>query len=161
MKKHLPDIFTFCNLISGLWSIALSLQHEFKWAVLLIFFATIFDKLDGAAARKLGTQSPTGKYLDSLSDLVSFGIAPFVFVIEQHMSPVLLLTGILFVCSGAYRLARFMIKEKPFFTGLPITMNGLLFPLLFFLNWDTASTFTIAFIGMGILMISTIKVPKI
>lgn len=161
MKKHLPNIFTFCNLISGLGSVPLSLQHEFKWAVLLIFFATIFDKLDGAAARQLGTESPTGKYLDSLSDLVSFGIAPFVFVIEQHMSTILILTGILFVCAGAYRLARFMIREQPYFSGIPITLNGILFPLLFFLNWNTASIFSIAFIGMGILMISTIKVPKI
>ncbi|MBI3336889.1 CDP-diacylglycerol--serine O-phosphatidyltransferase [Candidatus Peregrinibacteria bacterium] len=161
MKRHIPNILTFCNLISGLGSLSLSLQQEYTWAALLIVFATIVDKLDGAAARKLGTESPIGKYLDSLSDLVSFGIAPFVFVIDQHMTPILLLTGILFVCAGTYRLARFMVKENPFFTGLPITLNGLLFPLLYFLHWNTEQVFTIAFIGMSMGMVSRIKIPKL
>ena len=161
MKKHLPNLLTFCNIISGLLSISLSLQHQFESAMLLLILAVSFDKLDGAVARRLSSQSPIGKYLDSLSDLVSFGIAPFIFVIAQHMNLVLLLIGILFVCAGAYRLARFMAKESPFFTGLPITINGLLFPILFFLHWNTAPVFTFAFIVMSMGMVSRIRVPKL
>lgn len=161
MKKYLPNLLTFCNIISGLGSIALSLNHQFNSAAIFMIIAMIIDKLDGCAARKLSAESPLGKNLDSLSDLVSFGVAPFVFVLSQHRGPLLFLSGMIFVCAGAYRLARFMTRDQPYFSGIPITLNGILFPLLFFLHWNTASIFTIAFIGMGILMISTIKVPKI
>lgn len=161
MKKYLPNLLTFCNIVSGLVSITLSLNHQFNSAAIFMIIAMIIDKLDGLAARKLSAQSPLGKNLDSLSDLVSFGVAPLIFVFTQHTNPPLLLSGILFVCAGAYRLARFMTREQPYFSGIPITLNGILFPLLFFLHWNTESIFTIAFIGMGILMISRIKVPKV
>lgn len=161
MKKCLPNLLTFCNIISGLGSIALSLNHQFDSAAIFMIIAMVMDKLDGLAARKLSAQSPLGKCLDSLSDLVSFGVAPFVFVLMQQIGSSLILSGIIFVCAGAYRLARFMTREQPYFSGIPITLNGILFPLLFFLRWNTASIFTIAFIGMGILMVSSIKVPKI
>lgn len=161
MKKYLPNILTFCNIVSGLLSIHASLQNQFTVAALFLILAVFLDKLDGLAARILSARTPIGKHLDSLSDLVSFGVAPFLFVLQQHTETILIISGIFFVCAGAYRLARFSVKEETFFTGLPITLNGLLFPALFFLHWNTAPVFTMAFMGMGILMISSIKIPKI
>ena len=83
MKKHIPNVITTLNLICGLISITLVLQYHIDkpnyylvWAAFFIFIAAVFDYLDGTVARLLKAYSELGKQLDSLADLVSFGVAP-------------------------------------------------------------------------------------
>lgn len=76
VTKHIPNALTLSNLLCGCISIALASQGHLLWAAYLIFIATLFDFADGLAARALKVQSEVGKQLDSLADLVTFGVAP-------------------------------------------------------------------------------------
>ena len=80
MKKNIPNIITSMNLLLGWTSIYFAYLGEIDWAVGLILLASLFDYLDGFAARKLNVQSALGTQLDSFADLVTFGIAPAVIV---------------------------------------------------------------------------------
>lgn len=133
MRKHLPNAITCCNLLSGCMSILfLGLGMPIK-ASLMIFVAGIFDFLDGFAARLLNAHSPIGADLDSLSDVVSFGMAPgfiMYWLICRSMKgfilPVLgfdLVPCIAFMLPvfAAIRLAKFNIDDtqKTTFRGIP------------------------------------------
>ncbi|MDD2549224.1 MAG: CDP-alcohol phosphatidyltransferase family protein, partial [Bacteroidales bacterium] len=78
--KYIPNTLTLVNLFLGCLSIVASFEGDLLLAGYLILFAAVFDFLDGFAARLLKAYSPIGKDLDSLSDLVSFGVAPSVIV---------------------------------------------------------------------------------
>jgi len=110
------DYLTLLNGISGFLGIILALQGS-QIAPLYIIPAIIFDFLDGRFARS-GRPDSFGKELDSLSDLISFIIAPSIIVYTFAPSLLILIALILFVCNGLIRLARFNIqKEKKFFFG--------------------------------------------
>jgi CDP-diacylglycerol--serine O-phosphatidyltransferase len=86
----IPNILTACNLLSGVLSILLALAGRLDYATLMLLVAAIFDFLDGMAARMLSKTSPLGKQLDSLADMVSFGVAPgilmmVVLVVSIHI----------------------------------------------------------------------------
>ena len=76
MKKHIPNIITLCNLISGCIATCLAFQGETDMALAMIVVGAVFDFFDGMSARLLGVSSPVGKELDSLADVVTFGVAP-------------------------------------------------------------------------------------
>lgn len=122
-----PSIFTTLNLISGLSSVLLAFRHEFRWAATLIAVCILMDIADGFVARKVGATSPFGIQLDSLADLVSFGIAPAVLIHTWALPewPVLAwLAAFLWVACAAFRLARFNVTTDPtadkrYFIGLP------------------------------------------
>lgn len=76
IRKHIPNIITCLNLIAGNLAVIFALYGQLTYAVILIFAAALFDFLDGLAARILNAYSPIGKDLDSLADMVSFGLAP-------------------------------------------------------------------------------------
>ena len=78
MSKHLPNLFTLINLSLGFFSILLSSQGNFSSAALLILFASIADFLDGFLSKKLNAVSDLGKQLDSLSDMITFGVSPSI-----------------------------------------------------------------------------------
>ena len=80
MKKHIPNIFTIFNLILGWLAIFFSYKFSFKISIYCILFASIFDYLDGFAARKLNVESKLGAQLDSLADFITFGIAPAIMI---------------------------------------------------------------------------------
>lgn len=166
MIKQIPNIFTLLNLFLGCIAIVFALQTEtisifvgedlsshynipekLSIASYLIFAAAVIDFLDGFVARLLGATSDMGKQLDSLSDVVSFGVAPSVilyqllkisFIKEENgldTSIVWLLPAFIVACAGAYRLARFNIDNSQSygFKGVPIPAAGLLiasFPLI-------------------------------
>ena len=73
---RLPDLLTTANLACGVASILLASQGQLTWACGLVFAAAVFDVLDGVAARAMGGGTPLGAQLDSLADMVSFGVAP-------------------------------------------------------------------------------------
>src|SRR5690606_22901600 len=76
MKKQIPNILTLLNLFSGCIAIVMAFRNNFEGVVIWVAIASVFDFLDGMAARLLNAFSPIGKELDSLADVVSFGVAP-------------------------------------------------------------------------------------
>ncbi len=123
----LPSLFTIGNLFCGFFSIVLTFDGQYLQAAVLVIFAHLLDILDGAVARLTNTTSQFGIELDSLADLVAFGVAPAVLVYHWALLPWgtwgWLAAG-LYVVSGALRLARFNVQmgnvEKTHFVGLPI-----------------------------------------
>ncbi|MCK5029631.1 MAG: CDP-alcohol phosphatidyltransferase family protein, partial [Bacteroidales bacterium] len=80
IKKHIPNTITSLNLLSGCISIVLAFEGYITFSVYMIFLAALFDFLDGMSARMLKAFSVVGKELDSLADIVSFGVAPSVII---------------------------------------------------------------------------------
>lgn len=143
--KSIPNSITCLNLASGVAAIACAFRPGdfivgtlpgWECAVILIFAAAVFDFLDGFAARLLKAYSDTGKELDSLSDLVSFGVAPAFLLYNMlafmsHDAVPVWLTAMLLLIPvmGALRLARFNVRDaegdNSVFHGLPIPANAL------------------------------------
>ena len=123
----LPALFTAGNIFCGFLSLDASAKGAFESASILIFVAAFFDGIDGRVARLTGTTSAFGEQLDSLADVVSFGVAPAFLVYNWGLSPygrAGLLVSFLFAVCGASRLARFNVQvhvvDKRWFVGLPI-----------------------------------------
>lgn len=122
----LPNLFTTAALFAGFYAIVAALKGNFESAAIWIFVAMILDSLDGRIARLTQTTSPFGAEYDSLSDMVSFGVAPALVVYSWSLSalgkPGWVAAFIFTVCV-ALRLARFNTQlgqsDKRFFTGLP------------------------------------------
>ncbi len=122
-----PSAFTTLNLISGFSSVLLAFRGHFTLAAVLIAFAIVMDIADGFVARLVGATSPFGLQLDSLADLISFGVAPAVLVHTWALEewPVLAwLVAFLWLACAAFRLARFNVTidpaaDKRYFVGLP------------------------------------------
>ena len=123
----LPALFTAGNIFCGFLSLDASAKGAFEYAAILIFAAAFFDGVDGRVARMTGTTSAFGEQLDSLADVVSFGVAPAFLVYHWALSGfgrAGLLVSFLFAVCGAMRLARFNVQihvvDKRHFVGLPI-----------------------------------------
>ncbi len=128
----IPSVFTFFNLFLGFLSIIKSIDGSLHFAAFLIILSALCDALDGKVARLTGMQSRFGFELDSLSDMVSFGIAPGVLAyvgILQSLDWVGILICSIFVFAGAYRLARFNSQnaheEKHLYIGLTIPIAAI------------------------------------
>lgn len=126
----LPNALTVLGLCCGATAIPFALASNWKAAVTAIVLAAIFDTLDGRVARYFGTDSEFGAQLDSLSDLVSFGIAPAMLVylwMLHRAGGAGWAMALIFCVAAAIRLARFMIESapeegaepEPFFSGVP------------------------------------------
>lgn len=164
-RRWIPNVLTIINLFAGLVAILLSFVQQWELAVALIFGAALFDSLDGRIARRLNVTTEFGKQLDSLADLVSFGVAPatvtYLLVFAHSGWSGYVLAAIFPVC-GALRLARFNISSvKGYYIGLPITVAG---PILacsaFFGQTVTTTVQAVILLILSGLMISTVKVPK-
>jgi CDP-diacylglycerol---serine O-phosphatidyltransferase len=123
----LPALFTVGNIFCGWLSMDAAARGRFDSAAMLVFLAAILDGLDGRVARMTGTSSAFGEQLDSLADVVSFGVAPAVLVYRWALADfdrAGLFVSFLFVVCGACRLARFNVQvhvvDKRYFVGLPI-----------------------------------------
>lgn len=173
IAKMIPSCFTLANLLMGVLSLMYTLEGEWRMAAIMILASTILDSMDGKVARRLDVASPFGKELDSLSDLVSFGVAPailvyafslkdFSFNIAGFVLPVGLLIALGFSLCGAVRLARFNILNiTDYFVGVPITAAGSLIALLVLLADRLPSlVLPISMAVLAYLMVSNIKVPK-
>jgi CDP-diacylglycerol--serine O-phosphatidyltransferase len=123
-----PNLVTSCSLLLGFYAITQSFQGDLVKASWAIFAATFFDSMDGKIARLTNSTSPFGAQYDSLSDLVSFGVAPGIilynFALKFSLNPRLGWTvAFLYVVCGALRLARYNVRPtsaKRYFEGLPI-----------------------------------------
>ncbi|MCL5054915.1 MAG: CDP-alcohol phosphatidyltransferase family protein [Firmicutes bacterium] len=139
MKTYwtLANLFSLGNAACGLISLFFSFSRDFILAALLLLAAVAFDFLDGKTARFFKQDSLFGKGLDSLSDITSFGIAPAFlgYALSPHRSILELSLLLLFVLAGIWRLAYFFQWKKPERPpGMPITLNGIIFPALFFFH---------------------------
>ena len=133
MIKNIPNIFTIANLILGFICILnVFVKNDFE-IIYVFYFCLILDFLDGFSARKLSLTSEFGKQIDSLADLVSFGILPSVILYDYFDSNsfnlYLKYSSVLILVSSSIRLARFNISEDNnyFFVGLPTPANALFF----------------------------------
>jgi len=140
MKKHIPNLLTCCNAFIGALAVLFALRDNIQAAVLLIIAAAILDFLDGLTARMLNVKSVIGGDLDSLADIISFGLAPasviymwmeFCFANlppEMQFFPLSLLPYFAFIIVpfSAYRLAKFNNDERhgTIFYGLPTPANA-------------------------------------
>ncbi len=161
----IADIFTVGNLFSGILSILLAIDGLFNLSALLLLLAVVFDVLDGKIAGLLHQKNLFGKQIDSMSDLVSFGVAPVLLFYSLSSPGVLgIIVTLFFVACGMLRLARYNISEETGFEGVPITVNGVLFPILFLLFSSFPQSlkyWPMIFLIQGFLMISTIRVSRI
>lgn len=158
-----PDVLTLLNLISGMISILFSVAGEYKLAAILMLVAVFFDLIDGRIARYMKKATPFGRELDSLCDIVSFGAAPVVLAFQttKNIGEGWIFAAIIyivFLAAGALRLARFNIKELNYFEGMPITMNGLVIPIFYFVG--LTSWYPFIFLVSAILMISAFRIKK-
>lgn len=138
IRKHIPNILTCCNLISGGIAVQYAAFCKFDLALLCIVIGATFDFFDGMVARLLKVSSPIGKELDSLADVITFGLAPAVMLQTQLWSadsPGILqpianyypaIAMIMAACS-ALRLAKFNLdaRQATSFIGLPTPANAL------------------------------------
>lgn len=142
----LPSILSIGNLFCGFYAIIAIYKNDYSKAALAIIIALVVDFLDGAVARMVKATSDFGVELDSLADLVSFGVAPGMLAYVFAMKPfgrIGWLAAFLFAACGALRLARFNIQtkklDKRYFVGLPIpAAAGIIASCVFFLG-DTPS----------------------
>ncbi|MFZ1748860.1 MAG: CDP-alcohol phosphatidyltransferase family protein [Saprospiraceae bacterium] len=129
MKKYLPSVVTSCNLICGFAAIMFG---DFYTSPILLLFCFVFDSLDGLVARALDVQSEFGKQMDSLADVVSFGVAPAylysLYSPDLENNVFTIGTAAMIVVAGTVRLAKFNISPPtPYFLGLPIPANALFY----------------------------------
>ena len=121
----LPSLFTVANLFCGWACVVHAMRGDLETAAPFIGFAMVLDMLDGRIARMTGTTSEFGVQLDSLADLISFGMAPAILAFQWGLAPLGRLgwaVGFLFVTAAALRLARFNIQtpsDKRYFVGMP------------------------------------------
>ena len=171
----LPNAITLIGVCIGLTSIKFAIDGKFAIAIIAILFAGLMDALDGRIARLIKGTSKMGKELDSLGDVVSFGVAPALIMYFwnlQYLDKLGWFVCLVYVVCIALRLARFNVnsEDEPswkdnFFEGIPSPAGGiiLLFPLIFSfsglgeffkINYDVLVP--IFFIIVSILLISTI-----
>ena len=196
--KHLPNIITLGNLFFGCMAITFILHKqpfigelngeqlwisgtsEMYWGSICILLAGVCDLLDGMVARWLGVNSPLGKDLDSLADVVSFGVAPSMILMRLLWSAWMqepdamdiqmfaVCPAFLLACFGALRLARFnnAPATTAYFTGVPIPAVGIIvasFPLILLYNPLGASKYLLNYwiIYGVILLLSWLMVSKL
>ena len=138
MKNNIPNIFTTLNLVSGFLGITFFLSDFTNLIPYCIYLSLIFDYLDGLIARKLNLISNFGKQLDSLADLVSFGVLPSLVIFDwlslNSTYNMLEYISVLILVASAFRLAKFNISQSSSndFIGLPTPVNAIFFVSIFY-----------------------------
>ncbi|OZM58093.1 CDP-diacylglycerol--serine O-phosphatidyltransferase [Lottiidibacillus patelloidae] len=168
LKRGIPNAFTLGNLYCGFLSVGFAAQGQFKNAAILILIGMMLDSMDGRVARMLNAESELGKELDSLADVVTFGVAPAFLVYYTSFADFGMLgylVAALFPLFGAFRLARFNIKattsSSKYFTGVPITAaGGILALLTLFGDKIPNIVVSVTFTALCFLMVSKVKIPS-
>lgn len=166
LKTQTANILTIGNMAFGGAALMATLNGYYSWSVLFIFIAAFLDRFDGMVARKFNQESELGKQLDSMSDILSFGVAPAILIYELVLTDFGLsgmVFTVIYIASGAFRLARFNISESNgYFTGLPITAAGTVITLSFFgIDVIPPVIYMFLFILCSLLMISTFTLRKV
>ncbi|MBE6489514.1 MAG: CDP-diacylglycerol--serine O-phosphatidyltransferase [Methanobrevibacter sp.] len=174
IKKFIAisDMISLCNMSCGFLSIISSINNNFELAALLMIFAIMFDSVDGWVARKTNRHDTLGfgKNIDSLSDAVSFGVAPAIFVYSTInttstiIQPVVIIVSLLIVICGILRLTRYnvianQIKTKDFI-GFPIPGIAFILATYYLSGLYNEYLAIILSIIISLIMISRIIYPK-
>ncbi|KAB7670115.1 CDP-diacylglycerol--serine O-phosphatidyltransferase [Bacillus sp. B1-b2] len=165
-KTQLANALTLTNISLGAFAIIHTIKGNLELSLLLIFIAALADRLDGMAARKFQIESELGKQLDSMSDIISFGVAPALLIYQAGLAPLGALGAfctVLYMVCGAFRLARFNITESSgYFTGLPITAAGCILTLSFLGNtFFSPLVYLLLLVVLSFLMIGNFRWRKI
>jgi len=157
---RLADVATLINVLLGFSAVLLASQNQINTSLGLILLAVVLDGIDGFLARYAGN-SVLGANLDSLADVISFGVAPaFVSYIITSNDYVLFFSGLFLIC-GVLRLARFNVSgKKDGFEGIPITSAGFIVALFLLIEKNPLWLSAILLV-LSILMVSTFEYPKI
>jgi len=163
MKRQVPNILTLLNVLAGSTAVVFAVRNQWEIMAFLVFLGLVFDFLDGLVARALKVQSPLGVQLDSLADMITFGVVPGIVMFQlltmslmgnsgleisssgdwSSFQGILPYFGFAITLSSAYRLARFNIDENQAtsFIGLPTPANALLIislPMILLFNGNDA-----------------------
>lgn len=135
VKRNIPNAITSLNLLCGCIALVYTGQGVLYVASWFVIAAAVADFFDGMAARLLNVKSPIGKELDSLADVVSFGVVPGLMLVNLIHDPIFCWIGLLVPVFAAIRLAKFNIDDRQttYFIGLPSPANALFiisFPLI-------------------------------
>jgi CDP-diacylglycerol--serine O-phosphatidyltransferase len=186
-KFALPSIVTMISVLCGFSSVVMSLnaagenpQGYFLWGAVLLVLAGVFDGLDGRIARATNTATEFGVQLDSLADVLSFGMAPAILayrygfftlgIADHRLRAIGWAASFFFIACGALRLARFNVQvgevDSRFFVGMPIPAGAACVAAVI-LAWPTppqsnvyAYLFAFELFAIGLLMVSTIRFPN-
>ena len=176
LTKFIPNLITLMSLIAGISSIKFSIQSNFKIAVLMIMLAAFFDFFDGWMARKLKKSSQFGAELDSLSDFISFGLAPSLLInlcFTHELGRIGWVISLFYIVCAALRLARFNIEnmkeQSKVFYGIPSPAAAGVIMIPLYLNFIDQVQFTINYplicavltTFAGIMMISRVPTPSV
>ncbi|RUL50470.1 MULTISPECIES: CDP-diacylglycerol--serine O-phosphatidyltransferase [Lysinibacillus] len=168
-KKSIPNLITLGNLYCGFLSIGFAANGHFKNAAILIIIGMMLDSMDGRLARILNADSTLGKELDSLADIVTFGVAPSFLIYYTYFYQFGLLgmaIAGLFPLFGAFRLARFNISSNKtsinYFVGVPITAAGGILAVLTLFNYHIPNiVIAVIFTALCFLMVSKLRIPSL
>ncbi|WP_410209353.1 CDP-diacylglycerol--serine O-phosphatidyltransferase [Aquirhabdus sp.] len=170
-----PNLITTAALLCGFYSVIASTSGQFEKAIYAIFLAALFDGLDGRVARWVNAQSAFGEQYDSLSDMLSFGVAPAILVYSWALQPlgrVGLACAFIYTACAAFRLARFNVQiavvDKRYFIGLASPLAALVVASGIWVGIDNPAWIDISIIGWkilfaalvvfaGLLMISNVR----
>jgi CDP-diacylglycerol--serine O-phosphatidyltransferase len=161
----LPNLFTTAALFAGFYAIVQAMNGQFEYAPIAIFIAMIMDGLDGRVARWTHTESDFGAEYDSLSDMVSFGLAPALVMYEWALSglgKLGWLAAFLYAATAALRLARFNVQsggDSRYFTGLPSPSAA---ALLAGMVWVLHATYgvpgkEVSFVALGVTVFAALS----
>lgn len=166
----IPSLFTIGNLLSGYIAIVRSLQGDYQVAAAAVFIAALLDRVDGWVARLTRTATEFGVQLDSLADVISFGMAPalmvYMWALAQMPKP-WSLAPFLYLAAGTTRLARFNIQtpiqDRRWFVGLPIPAAASVLAAIVFYSPArivdplTSILVSLLVVILGILMVSRLR----
>ena len=176
LTKFIPNLITLMSLIAGISSIKFSIQANWKLAVLMIMLAAFFDFFDGWMARKLKKSSQFGAELDSLSDFISFGLAPSLLInlcFTHELGRIGWVISLFYIVCAALRLARFNIEnmkeQSKVFYGIPSPAAAGVIMIPLYLNFIDQVQFKINYplicavltTFAGIMMISRVPTPSV
>lgn len=165
-------MLTFANLSFGVLSLLAVLKSNYIAAAVYIIIAALIDRYDGKIARRLNVSSEIGKELDSLADLVSFGVAPAILIFHKFsfadvhlLKQIGVILLLMYIISGSYRLGRYNISTfDGNFSGVPITIAGLILsvyslvvpskPVFLFVS-------VVLLLLLSVLMVSKLKLRKV
>lgn len=176
MLLNFPNALTCCNLICGCMATGAAFHAHFGWALIMIVAGAVFDFFDGMAARALGISSPIGKELDSLADVVTFGVAPSAMIFQlfgmvqypswlQFAASWLPYTAFVMAGFSALRLAKFNLdtRQTTSFIGLPTPANALFWGSLIVgeLSFLCSPRFNAAFLFLFMLAASFFLIAEV
>lgn len=176
MLLNFPNALTCCNLICGCMATGAAFHGHFQWAFAMIVLGAVFDFFDGMAARAFHVSSSIGKELDSLADVVTFGVAPSAMIFQLFgmvqypdslvdLQPYLPYSAFIMAAFSALRLAKFNLDERQTssFIGLPTPANALFWSSLIVgqTAFLASPRFNAVFLFLFMLMFSFLLIAEI